>query len=328
MSIFTCCEREDETKYLHTCACPSATFSCESEEVSATLCGWPINPYGTPATPPNRYTTLTISGSGVFKDNAQCSDYGADPRIIDEPYVRTQISQSGSVTYNAIAPAVDGAKAFCRGGMTGSDSVTNNGVGAVTITTIQRFGAGGGNCPPSISSSVTQDVIWGSYVDSLSASWGGLCDSSPTPTTGTYCRLSANDPGGGDTDTRYIESSLSSPDTEAAAELRETPESGTSCSSTWQTRSTGFSWVKRTSEYTIECDDLTVGVEYEVKPAIRRRTVVIGSFGVWEDVTVTPVTFTATATTETIDQSGSPIALDHIQGYEYEITGVNIEKTA
>jgi hypothetical protein len=73
---------------------------------------------------------------------------------------------------------------------------------------------------------------------------------------------------------------------------------------------------------------LVVGLEYEVKPAIRRRTAVIGSFGVWEDVTVTPVTFTATATTETIDQSGSPIALDHIQGYEYEITGVNIEKTA
>jgi len=78
----------------------------------------------------------------------------------------------------------------------------------------------------------------------------------------------------------------------------------------------------------MECSGLIVGLEYEVHPSIRKRTAVIGSYGAWEDVTVAPTSFIATATTETVDQSGSPIALDHIQGYEYEITGANIEKKA
>tara|TARA_R110002073_G_scaffold58625_1_gene148345 strand:- start:2646 stop:3086 length:441 start_codon:yes stop_codon:yes gene_type:complete len=132
----------------------------------------------------------------------------------------------------------------------------------------------------------------------------------------------------GPNNSKRMTRTISVVDTEEEAEARATPIDGTSCTSTWQVRSTGFSWVKRTSGYTIECDDLVVGVEYEVKPAIRRRTAVIGSFGAWEDVTITPVTFTATATTKTIDQSGEPIPLEHIQGYEYEITAVSIEKTA
>jgi len=121
---------------------------------------------------------------------------------------------------------------------------------------------------------------------------------------------------------------LSIEDTEADAIARETPTTGTSCSSLWETRSTGFSWVKRTSGYTIECENLVIGLQYEVTPSIRKRVAIIGSYGAWEDVAVTPVTFTASATTETIDNGGDPIALDHIQGYEYEITGVNVEKKA
>ena len=59
MSIFACCEREDETKYLHPCGCPSATFSCESEQVYATLRG--VSEFSnssagiTPSSPPKRY---------------------------------------------------------------------------------------------------------------------------------------------------------------------------------------------------------------------------------------------------------------------------------
>ena len=121
---------------------------------------------------------------------------------------------------------------------------------------------------------------------------------------------------------------ISEIDTDTAAADRETPIVGISCSSLWETRSTGFSFTKRTSRYTIECDNLVIGVEYEVTPIIQKRTTVIGSYGEWEEVEVTPTTFTATATTETIDDGGDPIELDHVQGYEYEITGVNIEKKA
>ena len=118
------------------------------------------------------------------------------------------------------------------------------------------------------------------------------------------------------------------PDSEEDALARTTPTTGFICSSLWQTRSTGRGFIKRTSGYKIECSDLVVGLEYEVTPSIRKRTAVIGSYGAWEDVTVSSTSFTATATTKTIDSSGSPIALGHIQGYEYEITGANIEKKA
>ena len=133
--------------------------------------------------------------------------------------------------------------------------------------------------------------------------------------------------------TLSIIGTLSEEDTELDAVNRETPVNGTSCSSTYEVRGTtdtSFSWQIRTSGYTIECDDLLIGIEYEVTPLIRRRTVVLPSsnFGAWEDVMVTPVSFIATATTHTIDDAGNPIDLDHISGYEYEITGVNIEKKA
>jgi ribosomal protein L18E len=65
-----------------------------------------------------------------------------------------------------------------------------------------------------------------------------------------------------------------------------------------------------------------------VTPSIKKRTAVIGSYGAWEDVTVSSTSFTATDTTKTIDNGGDPIELDHVQGYEYQITGVNIEKKA
>ena len=54
MSIFTCCEREDETKYLHTCGCPYVTLITSSESRDLSLCGH--SEYGsTPSDPPKKY---------------------------------------------------------------------------------------------------------------------------------------------------------------------------------------------------------------------------------------------------------------------------------
>lgn len=63
MSIFTCCEREDETKYLHTCACPSVQLITSSEKRDLSLCGH--SEYGsTPSSPPKKYLTekKTVDG--------------------------------------------------------------------------------------------------------------------------------------------------------------------------------------------------------------------------------------------------------------------------
>jgi hypothetical protein len=39
MSIFVCCEREDETKYFHTCDCPILTPVNRTRNRTATMCG-------------------------------------------------------------------------------------------------------------------------------------------------------------------------------------------------------------------------------------------------------------------------------------------------
>lgn len=137
----------------------------------------------------------------------------------------------------------------------------------------------------------------------------------PVPTPSTLCSNSGTE-------------TLSDEDTDADAISRATGASGTSCSSRWETRNTQFDWIKRTSGYKIECSALVVGATYTVTPSIRKRTAQDDGSGTWEDVTVTPVDFTATSDTETIDDGGDFIELDSIQGWEYEITAVSIEKKA
>lgn len=336
MSIFSCCERKDETKYLHVCSCPTATFECESEEVDATLCGWEVSTYSTPSVPPDKYTVLTITSGGEKIDNSECSDFGEVPPIIDEPYTRLDIQRSGSTVYSALT---NDAVPLCKVGTSGSGSISNTAVGTVEDHITKRYGAGGGNCPPSISDQYVTTLwgpgIGGTDIDYPSDRWSALCSTNPDATTATTCRTNVDGNGwdpspgpGGDIESRYYIKTISAKDTDEDAVARGTPTTGTSCSSLWETRSTGFSFTKRTSKYTINCVSLVIGVEYEVTPSIRRRTAVIGSYGAWEDVTVAPITFTATSTTETIGDGGNSIALDHIQGYEYEITSVHIEKKA
>lgn len=296
MSIFTCCERLDETKYLHTCGCPSASFTCESEEVNATLCGWDEFD-GYESTPPNRYMTRGNTGSGQFIRRITATG---------EEFARSNIVIAGSKTYSN--------ECVVSGGYTQTRSYTDIDDGELCSTT------------SAYSSEGLEDIarVHVATNDRCAILFNGA----PTSSTVSASSYSKEYTG---TDTNTTGSwtvTLTDIDTESNALARETPITGTSCSSLWETRSTGFSFKKRTSGYTIECADLIIGYEYEATPSIRKRTSVIGSYGAWEDVTVTPITFTATAKTETIDDEGNPIDLDHIQGYEYEITSVTIEKTA
>lgn len=310
MSIFTCCEREDETKYLHPCACPSASFTCESESISPELCGF--SEYTSPATPPKKYRVETTTNSfGSYTLNKCCQPHFTEPYEVQPRFIDQSTSDYTLTSTYDISTCVLTSEAV---------------LGNATRTDYQYCDGS-----PTGTSSRTYDDSCGGYVGNITL------DPTTSTTKGQVCaktqlfNASAEEECEGSTQVSLNGTGstiLSSEDTDEDAINRETPSSGTSCSSLWSTRDTGFSWVKRTSGYTIECGDLVVGVEYEVKPAIRKRTAVIGSFGAWEDVTVTPVTFTATATTKTIDQSGEPIPLDHIQGYEYEITAVSIEKTA
>jgi len=293
MSIFTCCEREDETKYIHPCACPSASVVCESEEINAALCGF--SEYsGFSSFPPLKYRVEEWSGqiyavTDIGGIGIDLCGYGTRGRKWAGSKLVSALDCSSSDTRSAdsYSDAVETS--------TGFPCANSGNPGACTPPSTR-----GGNYFPSVTFST------------ISAT---LKEADPVTTSLTICEESA-------------QKELKVLDTEQDAIDRETPVTGTSCSSLWETRSTGFSFIDRTSGYTIECSDLIVGLEYEVTPSIRKRTAVIGSYGAWEDVTVSSTSFTATATTETIDSSGNPIALDHIQGYEYEITGANIEKKA
>lgn len=362
MSIFSCCVREDETKYLHPCDCPSATFSCESESVYANLRG--LSEFSnssegiTPSSPPKRYkkkvdhyvinngeakgVNITTEseeevGDYYIEGEGDCdyTDYWRWKEVTTISLAECTFIESYNPTDSLCTQTLNESTFLmdqvcednsqdpvfgdsCSGLPDISTTVSgSNPTLTVTSTTTKILNK-------VVTTAQSRDDQAGSYTtfrDMVPGTGGGAfqCtddNTTTTTTTGSYVK----------TFNRSI--TLSEEETEDYAINRETPVSGNYCSSIWETRSTGFSWTKQTSGYTIECNWLITGLEYEVKPVIRKRTAVIGSYGEWEDVTVTPVTFTATGTTETIDQSGGPIPLDHIQGYEYRIFGVSIEKTA
>ena len=309
MSIFTCCEREDGTKYFHPCSCPSASFTCESESISPSLCGWLtstwVNGVATPRpTPPSKYRTITIERSGVTTErfvSTNCPD----------GVIRRTTSLAGSVSFS-----LDEFNCF---GPTCSGS---------TSSTLTDYKVNGIDCTSSTKVPVTNTQTCASYWNARIPNYETWYNTSDWNCSSDLLCENPEEVTSPVTTSQKEVKSLSNEDTDQQAIARETPVEGTSCSSLWSVRSTGYSWTKRTSGYEIECANLINGLQYRVTPTIKRRTAVIGSYGAWEDVTVSSTSFTATATTETIDSDGDPIALDHIQGYEYEITGVNIEKTA
>ena len=308
--LFTCCDRADGTKYIHPCACPAAAVTCESEQIDPELCGHSEFTGGliVASVPPKKYRLSTQTYSGQSFQRWKCcpSPDFRSIRITDvetSPFVST-------VQYSSTTCAITGT--------------STNGNMHMTFT----------ECPSSPKAPSTSDRI-------LNSVCGGYIGSTTNTVTSAILKdqscsdsqdFNSSEPNcDGEVEVLLSGSgttALSDEDTEIDAAARETPTAGTSCSSLWETRSTGFTWTERTSGYEIECTLLIVGLEYEVSPLIRKRTAVIGSYGAWEDVVVAPTTFTATSDTKTIDDGGNPIALDFIQGYEYEITGAIIEKTA
>lgn len=294
MSIFTCCERLDESKYLHTCACPSAGFTCESEEIVPSLIGWQEVDDGTysPSTPPVTYLKISGTGSGLYNGaTLDCcgTDYvrgtnewtGSETCELDQSETKTCSGEVVAVYHNYRCVDCDVTETS-----SGSDSVTGADISSLGFTN-----------------------WWDTYTTTSATSGYFLSNFS-------------------ETDPRRVDVSLDpeSIDTEANAILRATPTTGSSCSSRWESRDTEYSWIKRTAGYTIECSNLVAGLSYKVYPIIQKRPVTDNSDGTWEPVTVAPVTINPTGTTYTLDDSGSPIQLDHIQGREYQIIDVNIEK--
>ena len=289
--MFNCCEREDETKYLHLCGCPSASFTCESESITPALCGISELTGGgvVASVPPKKYRSYLVSFTGTTM-----SLYIWNGRICNGAKIRTSAwSGSGIRLYGKLDCAF-------------SESSTG-------LDTQEEYSRRieDGECVNEVSSTVESELGW----------VPGPGD--PTSTTEKTSEQDIADPTvPGESGSHVATTILSDEDTDQDAIDRETPVGGTYCSSLWSVRSTGFSWTKRTSEYTIECANLVKGLQYKVTPKIETWTATIGSESSPVDHPVTSKTFTASGDTHTLPTKSLPFS----QGHGYQITSVIIEK--
>lgn len=334
--LFTCCTNADDEKYIHPCACPTTSLQFQSENKNCVLCGWEISQYFTPATPPNKYKQLKITASGGDWDVASCFDCDWNR----EYYYSRKRNYSGSITYYAIDDDDPNSITCDMGDGTalGARSTGTN-VG-YTYQHTDDYSGYCDDCPPSLSNATNVDLhrvgqTTGHPGVKGTTNWAFISGTATSATSeimpyGTP-KNATNVGGLTDKNDAIALWEISDIDTEQDAINRQSATSGNQNSSLWSTRSTGYHFTHRTCAYTINCSNLFIGLNYKVTPTIRKRTAINGSgsginFGEWEDVEVTPYTFTATATTETIDDNGNPIDVDLVQGYQYEVTGATIEK--
>lgn len=307
LSSFACCEREDESKYLHPCDCPSAVVECESEQYSYALCGFSEFSNGStvvPSTPPKAYLTRTKQNIANRLWYSCCCTPYLSVSTIGTTEVVDSYQLPGCTLVNG---SVTGQHTTTRVYHSGCNTVDCELVNESSQETTSQPSPGGGTTVQS--TTLIQNVN----------------EEHQTFSVGDCSGQTATD------DTQTFQTTLTNEDTEQAAIARATPEAGTSCSSRYETRKTEFSWIKRTSGYKIVCSNLQSGFTYRIYPKIRKRTAQDDGSGTWEDVELVPeyVEFTATSDTYTKDDgAGEYIQLDHTQGWEYEITGASIERKA
>lgn len=294
----SCCDKEDGGTYEFPC-CPSVSVDCESESKTASLCGY--SEYtGYESSPPKKYKKQKLSGGYETYAAYACNEFCSPDHFPfgDTRETTTEYERVTEYDSNCVEQELSLTMGVLTTTHRGSGSASNCGGGTSTSTSNFSY-----NVTPNIINSATE------------AEWEAI-DNDYFSSGDCAGKLSQKFE-------RGLTFALDSPDSETDALDRATPSSGSSCSSVWQTRSTGFSFTKRTSEYTLNMSNLIDGQGYRVKPIIRRRTAVIGSEGAWEDVATGWQSFTASGSTHSI----GPTALTHTQGYEYEITDAFVEAT-
>jgi|13_taG_2_1085334.scaffolds.fasta_scaffold67168_2 hypothetical protein len=298
--LFTCCTGADDAKYIHPCACPTTSLQFQSELKYVNLCGRiefenaanniSLN------TPPKIYKTLT----NTYSETVSCPSWC--PNIVESKNLISNGTRNWTIDSNGNCTNPPGS----------------------TIEIYQNL-YGNNDCD-----GFKQTVYNTNYLEIASANSLAQSNvySANIGSSVAYCAGASNG-----THSYSITTTLSNEDTEQDAILRTPSTTGQINYSLWElraSRSSAYSFTYVTSKYTIDCSDLIVGFNYSVAPTIRRRTVYLSgrfpSYGTFEDVEVTPYTFTATATTETIDDNGNPIDVDLVQGYQYQVTGATIEK--
>lgn len=117
MSIFQCCNREDGTKYLNLCACPSSKLITSSEERDLSLCGH--EEYGsTPSVPPKYYLVETLTYDSTTEQSKSRIMCVTPYTVVDEQCYEIREGPHGPQCYYYSADGYDcnfTQSSFCAG---------------------------------------------------------------------------------------------------------------------------------------------------------------------------------------------------------------------
>lgn len=276
MGIQCCTDSNDERYAQDSCyGCPSVQLITKSVSKTATLCGWSEATDGgafTPSSPPKKYRklTITLSGSATGEDRSAC---GLD-------YNDLSASCSGSAIYT-----VNPESGACSK-LSGDDTT----VSTETTRTVECEGPG--NCEGcSVVSNTENESPFGTAGSGFTSWFTAIANDS---VDSTVQASGWPEIGRFFDDNRISTSVISDEDFEADALARAEETEGTSTSSIWQTRSTGFSFTKRTSSWCVLCTGLVPGRSYSGTVPLQKREAVIGTTDDWEAQASATFSFTAT----------------------------------
>lgn len=305
-SGLTCCERQDETKYVHgPCGCPAASLITKSEQKNATLCGFSENEDSnngvTASVPPKKYKKVTaVISDYQYQDLACCNASGQKPNWGVKTDNERTLTDAGSHVRDY------SANLLLDPPLCSDDNTYSSGEYAYTEYFI---------CPQTVQStgtgSLSLAILFGTSFSSTTFSEGPyntLRVEEATSNTVTKFRSQSYDlrtgtcydpddnplPAYEDYECKTVTTTLSLEDTEADALNRATEGEGTSNISILEDRTTGFSFTKRTVDYAILLKNLVVGLDYEGEVPVDSGVAEAGSSVSYS--ADTPDTFSFTAT--------------------------------
>lgn len=303
---FTCCDCPDgESSYVNLCGCPTVEIECVSSEKDATLCGF--SEYsGFESTPPKKYkrsyreaTRAKTEYSCVLScsPNQTISEVQTTitPYIVQYDYDLSDCTVSLTTETDAYRKIDDYSTSFPDCG---------------TLDTTTFFYSDSFPAEGVPISSTEKEFDYELYEYFASAFSCG--DEVKTHTT------------------EYSLIELQEEDTEEDALDRAAAVAGTDCTSIYELRTTSFSVIHRTVEYTATASNLAIGQQYHGCIRLQRResysgTAPDGADTNWYDVEPDEIeSFTATNTEEVIAED---VELPIEQGYEYRIEGAYIYPT-
>lgn len=291
LASWSCCTRQDGSKYPQPCACPSAQLITKSSSKTATLCGF-SEFIGFESSPVKKYRKLTYSHNEA-ETRWNCYE-ATDQYLVD--YSITNIYTATREYDQSDCSVSDNEPGFVVVGQSFSffqdfddDLVIKECSPGLIIQSRPYVQIGSSNITRD--QGVNEPDANYTLISAVSAQYNtSFSEVLPVDGVGdcTFCD------GKKTVDRqRNRTADLSIEDTEDDALARATPAIAESMSSIYQLRTTGFSFTVRTVDYCLLCTGLVVGKSYNGSIPKQSREAVIGSTDIWSDESSDTFTFTA-----------------------------------